>query len=150
MPKRRLSTSALSITLRELAQSLVGVVMFLIPVACDQPTQTVALTAEDFRYVPLLARASSSAPLTLSVYNAGREVHEFDSPVLKYAVKTTSSVASAKPANPGIILEPGKSMQIILAPPPGTYLYICRRKGHANMTGTLIIEYVGNGYRYQP
>ncbi len=106
----------MSINLRELAQSLVSVVLYLIPVACDQPAQTVALTAEAFRYVPVLARASSSALLALSVYNAGREVHEFDSPVLIYAAKTTSSVASAKSANPGIILEPGKSMQIILAP----------------------------------
>jgi len=114
--------------------------MCLIPVACDQPAQTVTLTAEDFRYVPLLARASSSAPLTLSVYNAGREVHEFDSPILIYTVETTASIASTKSATHGIILEPGKSMQIVVAPPPGTYLSICRRKGHANMIGTLIIE----------
>ena len=41
---------------------------------------------------------------------------------------------------PGIVIRPGQSLQITMAPPAGTYLYICRRKGHANMTGTLIVE----------
>ena len=42
--------------------------------------------------------------------------------------------------SPGILIRPGQSLQIVMAPPAGTYLYICRRKGHANMTGTLIVE----------
>jgi len=102
--------------------------------------QTVSLTTEDFRFVPELVRVQASSPLTLAVYNAGREIHEFDSPILMYAAKTPSSDAAMKAASPGIVLEPGKSVQLAMAPPPGTYLYICRRKGHANMTGTLIVE----------
>ncbi len=47
--------------------------------ACDGSKQTAYLTAEDFRFIPDLVRVRASAPLTLSVYNAGREVHEFDS-----------------------------------------------------------------------
>jgi hypothetical protein len=47
--------------------------------------QTVSINAEDFRFTPDLVRVRASAPLTLSVYNAGREVHEFDSPILMYA-----------------------------------------------------------------
>ncbi|TKS59767.1 MAG: hypothetical protein EWM72_01952 [Nitrospira sp.] len=109
-------------------------------VACDGPMQTVSLTTEDFRFVPELVRVQASSPLTLAVYNAGREIHEFDSPILMYAAKTPSSDAAMKAASPGIVLEPGKSVQLAMAPPPGTYLYICRRKGHANMTGTLIVE----------
>jgi len=104
--------------------------------ACDR-TQHVSLTAEDFRFVPNLVRVTASLPITLSVYNAGRETHEFDSPVLLYAAKTTSP---PKSDSPGILLPPGQSIQIVMAPPPGTYLYICRRKGHANMMGTLIVE----------
>lgn len=107
--------------------------------ACDG-TQHVALTAEDFRFTPEVVRVNAAAPLTLTIYNAGREVHEFDSPVLMYAARAPSSGAAAKSAGPGILLEPGKSLQLAMAPPPGTYLYICRRKGHANMTGTLIVE----------
>ncbi|ALA58623.1 cupredoxin domain-containing protein [Nitrospira moscoviensis] len=104
--------------------------------ACDR-THSVSLTAEDFRFVPDVIRVASSAPLTLSVYNAGREIHEFDSPVLIYAAtpRRTDKAESA-----GILLKPGQSLELVMAPPPGTYLYICRRKGHANMTGTLIVE----------
>ncbi len=107
--------------------------------ACDG-TQTVSLTAEDFRFSPDLVQVTASSPLTLTVYNAGREVHEFDSPILMYAAKIPSEGANDKSGGPGIAISPGQSLRILVAPPPGTYLYICRRKGHANMTGTLIVE----------
>ncbi len=105
-------------------------------VACDR-THSVSLVAEDFRFTPQLVRVSSASPLVLTLYNAGREVHEFDSPVLMYAGNRFSAVSMKET---GIVLEPGKSVQLIMAPPAGTYLYICRRKGHANMMGTLIVE----------
>lgn len=106
---------------------------------CDR-SQTVSITAEDFRFVPDLVRIHSTSPLRLSVYNAGREEHEFDSPILMYAATTTVQESTVRSRDPGIVLRPGKSVQLVMAPPPGTYLYICRRKGHANMTGTLIVE----------
>jgi plastocyanin len=105
-------------------------------VACDQ-TQSVSLNAEDFRFTPQLVTVSSETPLILTVYNSGREVHEFDSPLLMYAANI-SAAGSMKET--GIVLEPGKSVQLTMAPPPGTYLYICRRKGHASMAGTLIVK----------
>ncbi|WHZ14307.1 MAG: hypothetical protein OJF52_001144 [Nitrospira sp.] len=108
-------------------------------VACDG-TQTVSLTAEDFRFVPDLVRVSASSPISLSVYNAGREVHEFDSPILLYAAQVQPPAVITQSTGPGILIPPGKSLQLVMAPPPGTYLYICRRKGHADMTGTLIVE----------
>jgi plastocyanin len=107
-------------------------------VAACEKTQHVSLTAEDFRFVPILVRVTASLTITLSLYNEGRETHDFDSPLLIYAAKTAT--ASPKSDSPGILLPPGQSIQIVMAPPPGTYLYICRRKGHANMTGTLIVE----------
>ena len=64
--------------------AIVGLV-FAALLACDGSMQTVSLTAEDFRFTPDLVRVRASVPLTLSVYNAGREVHEFDSPILIYA-----------------------------------------------------------------
>jgi plastocyanin len=109
--------------------------------ACDGSMQTVSINAEDFRFTPDLVRVRASAPVTLSVYNAGREVHEFDSPVLMYAAKTSLPKDTSKSAGtPGIEIRPGQSLQVVMAPAAGTYLYICRRKGHANMTGTLIVE----------
>jgi uncharacterized cupredoxin-like copper-binding protein len=87
--------------------------------------------------MPQLVTVSSGSPLILTIYNSGREVHEFDSPVLLYAANTSSAGSMQKT---GIVLEPGKSVQLAMAPPPGTYLYICRRKGHANMAGTLIVQ----------
>jgi plastocyanin len=106
---------------------------------CDG-THAVSLSAEDFRFTPELVRVRSSSPFTLSIYNAGREAHEFDSPILTYTVTGSSSEKTAETKHPGITLEPGKSAQVTMAPPPGTYLYVCRRKGHVAMAGTLIVE----------
>jgi plastocyanin len=120
--------------------SIVGLVVAAL-FACDGSMQTVSLTAEDFRFTPDVVRVRASVPLTLSVYNAGREVHEFDSPILMYAAKTSLSKDPPEAAGTsGILIRPGQSLQVVMAPPPGTYLYICRRKGHAKMTGTLIVE----------
>ena len=88
-----------------------------------------------------LAFVADAQATRSSVYNAGREVHEFDSPILTYAVETPPSRATEEPADSSpTILRPGQSLRIVLAPPPGTYLYSCRRKGHVNMTGTLIVD----------
>lgn len=120
--------------------SIVGLT-FAALLACDGSMQTVSINAEDFRFTPDLVRVRASTPLTLTVYNAGREVHEFDSPILMYAAKTSMPKDTPESAGtPGILIRPGQSLQIVMAPPAGTYLYICRRKGHANMTGTLIVE----------
>jgi len=58
-----------------------------------------------------------------------------------YAAKTSVSETSTKSDSPGIVIPPEKSLQLGMAPLPRTYLYICQRKGHTNMTGTLIVEY---------
>jgi hypothetical protein len=102
--------------------------------------QTISITAEDSRFVPELVRVNTAAPLTLSVYNAGREDHEFVSHVLTYASENRSDGESVPAALSNTILRPGQSLRVVLTAPSGTYLYFCRRKGHPNMTGTLIIE----------
>lgn len=124
---------------RRVPATIIGLSLLGIIAGCDR-TQTVSITAEDFRFVPDLVRVTASTPLTLSVYNAGREVHEFDSPILMYAAKPPSQDTTAKSTGPGIAISPGQSLRIHVAPPPGAYLYICRRKVHADMTGTLIVE----------
>jgi uncharacterized cupredoxin-like copper-binding protein len=118
---------------------IISMILVDLLAACDN-TQTVSLTAEDFRFVPELVQVTASSPLTLSVYNAGREVHEFDSPILMYAAKVPSHGTNQQSAGPGLTIPPGQTLRILVAPPPGTYLYICRRKGHADMTGTLIVQ----------
>jgi plastocyanin len=119
--------------------SLLFGLTFLPVVSACEGTHSVSLTAEDFRFVPDVVRVSSSSPIALSVYNAGREIHEFDSPVL-YATGQKSLERGGRDARPGIIIPPGDTFRLVVAPPAGTYLYICRRKGHANMIGTLIVE----------
>jgi len=130
-------TRLISVNGRTVILGLVAAALF----ACDGSMQTVSINAEDFRFTPDLVRVRASAPLTLSVFNAGREVHEFDSPILMYAPKTSLPKETPEAAGtPGIVIRPGESLRLVMAPPAGTYLYICRRKGHANMTGTLIVE----------
>ena len=110
--------------------------------ACDGSMQSVSLTAEDFSDLHRTLcgcerRLHSLSPCTMPA----REVHEFDSPILMYAAKISLPKETSESAGtPGIVIRPGQSLQITMAPPAGTYLYICRRKGHANMTGTLIVE----------
>jgi plastocyanin len=40
----------------------------------------------------------------------------------------------------GIQLQSGQAVSLTVGPPAGASLYVCRRKGHANMTGTLVVE----------
>jgi hypothetical protein len=40
----------------------------------------------------------------------------------------------------GFALRKGQRLKTFTTAPAGTYLYICRRKGHAIMTGTLLVE----------
>ncbi|WP_173044164.1 hypothetical protein [Nitrospira sp. KM1] len=112
--------------------------------ACGGSVQSVRITAEDFRFVPEVLRVKSSRPLVISIYNGGREEHEFDSPVLMYNNQSVSGRFSGSSVGSGgsggIVLRAGESFRFVMSPPAGTYLYTCRRKGHANMTGTLIVE----------
>jgi len=124
---------------RQALWSLLSGMSFSFLVASCDDIPTVFLTAEDFRFVPDFVRVPASVPLSFSVYNAGRESHEFDSPILFYAA-TPVREQTKKSGRPGIEIEPGRSIRLVIAPPPGTYLFICRRKGHAGMTGTLIVE----------
>jgi len=107
--------------------------------ACDGPSETVSVTAEDYRFVPNVLRVKAGSPFILALYNAGREDHEFVSPVLAYGTEKSGETMTLDTAAPGL-LKPGRSLRFQVSAPPGTYLYSCRRKGHANMTGTLIIE----------
>ncbi len=107
--------------------------------ACDSPSQTVSVTAEDYRFVPDVLRVKAGSPFTLALYNAGREDHEFVSPILAYSTENGGERMKLDTSAPGL-LKAGRSLRFLVAAPPGTYVYSCRRKGHPNMTGTLIVE----------
>lgn len=124
---------------RRALTATIGLCAATVLAGCER-TQAVALTAEDFRFTPDVVRVSASIPITLTVYNAGRETHEFDSPVLIYAPAANLPQNAKSSGASGIVLAPGQSLRLVMAPPPGTYLYNCRRKGHTNMSGTLIVE----------
>ena len=117
---------------------LVSLIVGVLLSACDAPLQTVSLTIDDFKFVPDIVEVKASTPLSITIYNAGRETHEFDSPVLMYSVQMPDG-SNMSSGGSGISLQPGSRVRLVVAPPPGTYLYICRRKGHANMTGTIIV-----------
>lgn len=109
--------------------------------ACDGGGHTVAVTAEDNRFDPAIVHVRAGAPFILTVFNAGREVHEFASPLLAYAEDQRPADRAAQASVPSVIvLEPGRTARLVVSAPPGTYLYWCKRKGHPNMTGMLISE----------
>jgi hypothetical protein len=56
----------------------------------------------------------SASPFVLTLSNSGREVHEFDSPVLMDAENRSSAVSMKET---GIVLEPEKSAQLIMVSP---------------------------------
>lgn len=99
------------------------------------------LAAEDYRFSPALVRRSSGRPLTLTVSNAGREVHEFASSLLAHAREiSVDGNRPGKVAPTVVTLAPGRTVRFRVEAPAGTYLYWCKRKGHHNMSGTLIFE----------
>jgi len=97
----------------------------------DTATQTVTIVAQDFRFVPAEVRVSADRPVRLAIRNEGREPHIFASPLL----------ALARPAIPASLeVPPGKTAEVELRLPAGTYAFRCARRGHAGMEGLLIAE----------
>jgi uncharacterized cupredoxin-like copper-binding protein len=109
---------------------------------CDGDVQSVHIAAQDFRFVPNTIYLSSSRPVHLTLYNAGREFHEFESAL--FADHTTvieSLTVAGEPTEPGRLrIAPGRRLELVLRLSPGTYLFFCKVKGHSGMTGTLLVE----------
>jgi len=107
---------------------------------CDRSPRTVSVTVEDYRFTPDRIHVKATTPLLLSVYNAGREEHEFASPILGYGANRSINASDGGSRSLPISLRPGQSLTVLVAPPPGTYLYVCPRKGHHGMSGIIIVE----------
>lgn len=109
--------------------------------ACDEGRATVQIVAQDTRFEPNVVHVRGNADLMLTLYNAGRESHEFSSPILSHArlMPEKSGLDGISPPSP-LPLDPGRTVRLLVDAPAGTYVFWCARKGHPNMSGTLIID----------
>ncbi|MBM4122456.1 MAG: hypothetical protein FJ249_07685 [Nitrospira sp.] len=109
--------------------------------ACDSSVQDVRLAAQDFRFDPPEVRLHAARPIRLLVVNEGREPHEFTSPLLTDHQVRLLAVEPADVRGQGTIkIAPGRSITLTLLAPAGVYLYRCKMRGHAGMTGTMIVD----------
>ena len=109
---------------------------------CDGETQFVHIIAQDFRFTPDMIRMASHRPVELTLFNAGRESHEFQSPLLsdRAVVVESISLNGERTTPERLRIAPGKRLSLRLRAPPGTYLFYCKVRGHSGMTGTFVVD----------
>jgi uncharacterized cupredoxin-like copper-binding protein len=118
------------------------ILVFACSSGCDGDAQSVRITAQDFRFTPDTIHLTSSRPIHLTLYNEGREAHEFESPFFadRSAVIESLTIAG-QPAEPGRLrIAPGRRLELVFRLSAGTYLFFCKVKGHSGMTGMFIVE----------
>ena len=113
--------------------------------ACSPTVQSVRIAAQDFRFVPAMITVDAARPIRLLIVNEGREPHEFTSDLLvnpRVRILVVPAEAGTQPLPPGVGLRllPGKSLELIVEAPPGTYLFRCLIKGHRGMEGTIVVS----------
>lgn len=101
---------------------------------CDRDAQTVRITAQDFRFTPAEVRLTAATPIHLTIVNEGRELHEFESPLLAHRVDGSGGTVSS------VRVAPNERIDMTIRTIPGTYAFYCRVRGHAGMSGTIIVE----------
>jgi uncharacterized cupredoxin-like copper-binding protein len=106
-----------------LVTGLLGLVA-LAPAALGTSTGKNAVTATDFKFKILPARATAGAT-TFTVVNRGQATHDF-----KIAGKKTK------------VLNPGQKQSIVVRLKKGRYPYLCTVPGHAQlgMKGVLVVR----------
>jgi plastocyanin len=109
--------------------------VLLIAVSCGQSEQTARIIAQDFRFDPMEIRLSSGQPIRLIVVNEGREAHEFKSPLLAHQVG-----ANGRGLSDSLRVLPNQRAETVIRTIPGTYVFYCAIRGHAGMSGTIIVE----------
>jgi plastocyanin len=109
---------------------------------CDGEVQSVHIVTQDYRFVPDMIRLASGRPVELTLFNEGRETHEFESPLLSDRSAIIESVSlNGEPTTAGHLrIAPGKRLNLRFRAPPGTYLFVCKVRGHSGMTGTFLVE----------
>jgi plastocyanin len=112
----------------------VAAVLVLRMAGCDGSEQTVRIVAQDFRFTPAEVHVSATRPIRLKIVNEGREPHEFKSPLLAHQTPVSSGTRSSLP------VLPNHTAETVIRTVPGVYLFYCAMRGHAGMSGTLIVE----------
>jgi plastocyanin len=102
--------------------------------SCDRDDQTVRITAQDFRFTPAEVRLTAASPIHLTIVNEGREPHEFESSLLAHRVDGSSGNSTS------VRVAPNQRTEVLIRTIPGTYIFYCRIRGHAGMSGTIIVE----------
>jgi plastocyanin len=120
--------------MRSLAFTGLVALLVLWAMGCDSPEQTVHIVADDFRFTPAEVHVSAERPIRLRIVNEGREPHEFKSPLLTHQTGATGAPPSSLP------VLPNHRAETIVRTIPGVYLFYCAIRGHAGMTGTIIVE----------
>jgi uncharacterized cupredoxin-like copper-binding protein len=109
--------------------------------ACDASVQDVRLAAQDFRFDPQEVRLHAAHPIRLLVVNEGREPHEFTGPFLTDPqVRLLDGEPAGVRGRGTVTIAPGRSIRLTFLAPAGTYLFRCKIRGHAGMTGTMIVD----------
>jgi plastocyanin len=109
-----------------------GALLVLRMAGCDASEQTVGIVAQDFLFTPAEVHVSAVLPIRLKIVNEGREPHEFKSPLLAH------QVANGAPGSLPVL--PNHTAETVIRTVPGVYLFYCAMRGHAGMSGTLIVE----------
>jgi uncharacterized cupredoxin-like copper-binding protein len=109
---------------------------------CDGESQSVHIVTQDFRFTPDMIHVASDRPIELTLFNEGRESHEFQSPLLSdRSVVIESVFLNGEPTIPEHLrIAPGKRLNLHFRAQPGTYLFSCKVRGHSGMSGTLIVK----------
>ncbi len=100
---------------------------------CDAPEQTVHIVAQDFLFTPAEIHVSAERPIRLRIVNQGREPHEFKSPLLAHQTGASGSPSS-------LPVPPNHTAETIIRTIPGIYHFYCAIRGHAGMSGTIVVE----------
>ena len=119
------------------SRTFTGLIALLVPwvtMGCDSSEQTVHIVAEDFRFTPAEVHLSADRPIRLRIVNEGREPHEFKSPLLAHQTDVTSGPTGSLP------VLPNHTAETVIRTLPGVYHFYCAIRGHAGMSGTIVVE----------
>lgn len=112
-------------------------------VSCDSwSTNTVVISAEEFRFDPKFIDWPSLGPVHVILKNRGRERHVFQSPSMFSAGEFEGDLEETVrfKQERAIMLEPGGRVEFVVRLPPGTYPFRCWVKGHTGMEGTIQVS----------
>jgi len=125
--------------------TLVAIFLVLILSGCSSEYQEVHITIEDFRFSPANIQLSADQPIRVVVRNQGREPHRFKSRILSDPNRGlhVEMRGLAFDREQGVIIPPGKSIELIFALPVGIYHFQCPIRGHRGMRGLFDVKEAG-------